>query len=465
MEDTPPPPSASTSASTSATPTSAPSAADAAKARREARKARILSKGSDRLAKLTKQARGEEAELLYPSTPSPTATPGAAPSARESGSGAGSGAGIGSGLTPAGAAAPEDEDDPAEVDISHQARMDAEMERSMEMFRQRQVQQQQQFGGGEDAPQDPMQAMMAALMGGGPGAGGEGGAPQGMPDLSQLFAAMNGGGGQAPGQGGEGAAAAPTSGLFGPQGKVSPSPRTLFDRLFSLAHICIFLLLGYFAISSTLSASPALDNAAAAGGAGAGAEVLSEKLLQVGEAVHERHRAFKWASLAYRKPTMHDADYFRVDGSWVGMSGNVVSARRTVILDVCASSNADPPYPPHPPLHTLAARQPIFWLFLTLELLLQSSRILLFSRAPPPSSLLFSLASQLPFPTLQWTLRILARYASIASSFMDDVAVLVFSVGCGILWCAWSVASDAGKVGSAQGGLDQGAYAAMGAKA
>lgn len=82
-------------------------------------------------------------------------------------------------------------------------------------------------------------------------------------------------------------------------------------------------------------------------------------------------------------------------------------------------------------------------MFITLEVLLQSTRILVFQSRPAPSGLLFSLASHLPIPTLQWVLNAGARYAAILSSFLDDVAVLIFTLGVGVLWCAYTVSAAA----------------------
>lgn len=47
---------------------------------------------------------------------------------------------------------------------------------------------------------------------------------------------------------------------------------------------------------------------------------------------------------------------------------------------------------------------------------------------------MFSLASQIPIPTVQWVLKVGARYMSILSSFLDDLAILVFVVGAGVAW-------------------------------
>lgn len=309
-------PSAQASSSTPIASPSTPSAADDAKAKREARKARILGKGSDRLNKLTKQARGEEAEMLYPSsdnTPSLNRTASNSTSTRA-----------------AAAVSPTGEEDPDDFDISNQGRMDGELQQAMQRFQEQQQQSQQTS---QQQPQDPMQQMMAALMGGG-GPGGQGG---GMPDLSQLFAAMNGQNGE-PQLGPDGQPLPPMDnpfaafanmagaggggggggGLFGPQGKVEATGKTLLDRLFSITHIVLFCLLGFFAISSSLS-----------GGSSVGSSVDSsfvDKSASADEVVSAgRDSLLKWASLAYYRPGSEDAHHFRLDGSWLGLGSSVVS--------------------------------------------------------------------------------------------------------------------------------------------
>ncbi|CAO1635489.1 unnamed protein product [Parajaminaea phylloscopi] len=371
-------------AASGATSSPSSSAADEAKARREARKARILGKGSDRLAKLTKQARGDEAELLYPSaeaSPSRAATP----------------AKVVDSLAPS--ATEEVHDDPEEIDISNQGRMDAELQQAMMAFRQQQQQQQQ-----SQQPQDPLAQMMAALSqgGGGPGAGG-------MPDLGQLFAAMQGQQPPPGAAGDDGMAGMFPPGFSPPVPPPAPGSGSRFlDRIFSLIHIVLFALLGYLALSSTLSSSKSPGYDQEVREAVSSTVGYSPGLVTRREHLETEARLYKWASLAYYRPSLADASYFEMDGSWLGFRQGAV---------------------------------PIFWLFMTLEVLLQSTRVLVFHSRPPPSGLLFSLASGLPIPALQWALKTGARYAAILSSFLDDVAVLVFTLGVGVLWCAYSVST------------------------
>lgn len=65
-------PSPAPSAAASEAPSAAPSASDAARARREARKAKILARGTDRLARITSAGRGSEGASLYAPSPGPS---------------------------------------------------------------------------------------------------------------------------------------------------------------------------------------------------------------------------------------------------------------------------------------------------------------------------------------------------------------------------------------------------------
>lgn len=393
MADTPP----------AATPPSS-SAADEAKARREARKARILNKGNDRLAKLTKQARGDEAEMLYggSSGAAGTATP-----PRK-----------GDQLT--GEAAPSsmavnESDDPPEIDISRQGEMDQELQRSMQMFQQRQQAGQQQQQGQQ--LQDPFQQMMAAMMGGGGGGGGPGGQlPQGMPDLSQLFAAMQGEGGGAPGGGGGGGPGQPPvdpSNLFAP---AAPRGKRLSDRLFSVVHTALFVIVGYIFFRSTFAAAPAGAGTSGSDPLAYANPELQASFMDASDRLERTDKIYKWASLAYYRPSVLDARYFNVDASWAGMGNDV----------------------------------PVLYLLLTLTLTLQVLRLTILRATPPPSSMLFTLASQLPFPTLQWALKLGARYVNILTTLLDDVALVVFGLGMAVITSvALSGGDPAMGVGSA----------------
>lgn len=293
-------PPVTSSSSSPTTPTSG-TPSDAA-ARREARKARILGKGTDRLAKLTKQARGDEAELLYPSTPPPATAAGVAPSQARKAGGRG------------------DEDDPEEIDISDQARMDQQMEGAMQAWQRQQQQSAAGQGqGGQPMPQDPFAQMMAALTGGGAGSGAPGSEAGmgGMPDLSQLFAAM-----QQQQQGQPGQASADGMPPLPPfMQQRTPAPTSwLSTRFFSLLHTVVFLALGYFAVSTALLGVP-----------------TAQQHMDVAmREVESRQRLNSWASLAYYRPNTVagatatgaggvQARHFDIDGARVGLEGPVVS--------------------------------------------------------------------------------------------------------------------------------------------
>lgn len=323
-----------TATATASPTTPSTSAADDAKARREARKARILGKGSDRLAKLTKQARGDEAEMLYPSSSSPSSSSPAASPATPRRAAPPQVASA----SPAAAAGDDVHEDPEEIDISNQGRMDAELQQAMTAFQQQQQRSQQQ-----SVPQDPFAQMMAAMSGqgggGGPGGagGGGGGGPAGMPDLGQLLAALQGqqqqpGGGGMPGMDGSD----PSSNMFPPgmaqflqqQGQQQPAPASgsrFADRIFSLIHIVLFSLLGFLALSSTLSysssgGSPGYDQQVAA------KEYREGSSAGVDGSLESQAVILKWASLAYYRPSLADAAYFELDGRWLGFQSAVVSS-------------------------------------------------------------------------------------------------------------------------------------------
>lgn len=281
------------------------STADDAKARREARKARILNKGSDRLAKLTKQARGDDAEMLYPSSGSTSKATTTADQLK--------------GDAPLDVNAMDDTADPPEIDISQQAAMDADLNRAMEMFaQQRQAQGQgQEQSQAQSQAQDPLQQMMAAMMGGSSAGNGP---ANGMPDLSQLFAAMQGNADQQ--QGGPQDPSSAAGNPFAPQ----PRGKTLSDRLFSFVHVALFVLVGYIFFSSTFSGSvtepqtnPLITQD----------EDLYHSMIEKSQQLEYSDRIHKWASLAYYRPSVLDSKYYNVDAQWIGLGSDVVSGHGT----------------------------------------------------------------------------------------------------------------------------------------
>lgn len=283
-----------------ATPPASPplDAAAAAKAKREARKARIQAGGNERLARITKSGRGEEAETLY-KTHQPLN-----PSARPT-----------SPSTPTPTPTADHDNDPEEIDISTQQHREREaMIRAKASERRNQPFQEGPSGNqpGQEGIQDPFQAMMAALQGGGGsgGAGGEGQNPfEGLPfDPSQLFGMMGGG---PPGSGGI------------PQGRglningqsVQKPNKTKLDRFFDLLHSLIFVGLGLFLAGSALrSSSGRLENGQHGIKLRDAEEVEPTTGLTegIGGESSTTTTLQKWARLGYEKPTQWEAHFFQV---------------------------------------------------------------------------------------------------------------------------------------------------------
>lgn len=356
------------SVSRSRSPSAAPvDAAEAARLKREARKARILSKGSDRLARITNTGRGEGASayLNDNTTPLPC-TPAARPAAAAS--------------APA-AVAVADDDDPLEVDIStlppRQNRLEGdEAPNPFGMF-----------GGGLNGTsgQNPMEALMAMMQGGlgGPGAGGADGAPGGQADMSGLppqLAAMMQQFGAAPG------AAGGAAGL-----RRATATKSTAERCFDVLQAVLVLALAVFAVKSSLVdldrsgvMPPTMGDSTTSGGA-----TLAPTLVQ------------RWAALGYQQPRPIE---------W----------------------------------STISARLPLFWIFVSLEVVLQASRILMFSRkSPPPPSLLSTLTSMLPIRNLHLALTLAAKYVALLNALVNDVCLLAFVFGSSVLWSSWMLGGTA----------------------
>ncbi|KAI3482899.1 hypothetical protein L1887_54221 [Cichorium endivia] len=231
MSDTPP-----AAADPTATASDAVDAAEAARLKREARKARILSKGSDRLARITNTGRGEGASAYLndttpslPSTPKPNDATAVAAAAAAS-------------------VARADDDDPLEVDISTLPRRGGPFgapfgEDATNPFLMG------GSGAGAGEAQNPMEALMAMMQGGPPGAGGPAGAPGQQPDMSglppqlaammQQFGAAGGGGGPF---GGAPGAAMPTA----------VKTKSLTERLFGVVQATLIVALAVLAAKTSL---------------------------------------------------------------------------------------------------------------------------------------------------------------------------------------------------------------------
>ncbi|KAF9351155.1 hypothetical protein BGX26_010781 [Mortierella sp. AD094] len=76
---------------------------------------------------------------------------------------------------------------------------------------------------------------------------------------------------------------------------------------------------------------------------------------------------------------------------------------------------------------------PVFWYFITMELLLQSTRMVLHGVTASPSSTLATIAGFLP-PPFSDAIRVFMRYRLIWSSMVNDLSVVVFIVGVTIVF-------------------------------
>ncbi|CAO3573048.1 unnamed protein product [Mortierella alpina] len=79
------------------------------------------------------------------------------------------------------------------------------------------------------------------------------------------------------------------------------------------------------------------------------------------------------------------------------------------------------------------APMPVFWYFVTMELILQSTRMALHGVTASPSSTLGTIAGFLP-PPFSDAIRVFMRYRLIWSSLVNDMSVVVFIVGLTIVF-------------------------------
>ncbi|OAV96280.1 hypothetical protein PTTG_03481 [Puccinia triticina 1-1 BBBD Race 1] len=100
----------------------------------------------------------------------------------------------------------------------------------------------------------------------------------------------------------------------------------------------------------------------------------------------------------------------------------------------------------YPSGSTPAVRQalgpaPVFWMFVTIELALQATRWMFNWGSASSPGLLDTLIMSLPMPysTLASTAM---KYFAITSSLIDDLCLLIFGVGCAVLWLEWKDLSD-----------------------
>ncbi|SPO31206.1 uncharacterized protein UTRI_05994_B [Ustilago trichophora] len=381
---------AETTPAAAAAPAAEVDPAEAARLKREARKARILSKGSDRLARITNTGRGEGASAyLKDNTPSlPTNNTSVSTTSTSQPPSA-----------PLGIA---DDDDPLEVDISTLPRQGPPRgEEATNPFAM--------FGGmpGQDGPggQNPMEALMAMMQGaGGPGAPG-GGGPGGQPDMSGLppqLAAMM----QQFSAGGPG----------GPGGATTVSPtvaqkKSVSERAFDLLQAILVIALAVLAAKSSLFD---FDRSS----------IVPSSISDTFEKIAPEslsgptNTLRRWARLGYQKPSLSE---------WSSVSPSTTTSF----------------------LPQTFATLPLFWIFLSLEILLQAARIVIFSRkTPAPPSLLSTLTAMLPIPNLHLAIKLVSKYLALLNALVNDVCLLVFVFGAAVLWSGYEL----GGVGMLESG-------------
>ncbi|KAN0062958.1 hypothetical protein ACQY0O_004780 [Thecaphora frezii] len=394
-------PTATTSAANASEPAT-PDAAELARQKREARKARILAKGSDRLARITNTGRGEGASAyLTPSTPLGPSRPSSA---------------ISSSSSPATSVTARGDEDPIEVDVSTLPTIASDEVRRGEAAAGNPFADMGMSAGanhpGGGMPANPMEALIAMMQGqGGPSGGTEGlfgamGADgaQGAPNLEglppQLAAMLQG----MPGFGG--AASGSASGAGGAQAPLTAlRTKTWTERLFDLLQAALVAVLAvYFARNSVFNTDPTLLSTDPI--ATATASLSSTSSLQ------------RWARLGYDAPSYSDWTSPLLSSSWSSGGGGS------------------------------GAALPLFWLFITLEVALQAMRIVLFSSKAPqqPASMLGMLASLVPIPNLQTYISLAAKYVGLANAFVNDLAIVVFVFGLSVLWAGWKVGDNQGAV-------------------
>ncbi|KAK0548610.1 hypothetical protein OC845_003479 [Tilletia horrida] len=167
-----------------------------------------------------------------------------------------------------------------------------------------------------------------------------------------------------------------------------PAPRTKLDKTFDLLRALTMIAFAFLAVSSLFSRPSASSS-------------ISPTAVTTDD--HQAHLLQRWASLAYRKPAEWEAQFFQMES--FGITSSTV---------------------------------PIFWLFISVEIALQSSRILLFSHRPPPPSILTTALSILPLPpALSSLIRTGASYLTLLSALLNDLAIVIFGVGLTILWAQY----------------------------
>ncbi|GAA5938878.1 uncharacterized protein JCM15063_004896 [Sporobolomyces koalae] len=232
-----------------------------------------------------------------------------------------------------------------------------------------------------------LQQQLAQLSGMNAGGPGMGGAPGGEDMIAQMLAQMTAGPGGAaaggqPGQnpfagmGGGNGVGNPFAAQAGQSPVAPPQPKTFLDKVFPLVHLVAMVSLAVYAV------------------------VWWEPSKRFGLYGSSETRGIDWAAwgaLASRRPKD------------VGVVGQVVGMQLAEI--------------------------PLLWMFISIELVLQTSRIFLLRNRPAAPGLLNSvlpLLSQFS-PQLGLVLQTATRYLALFSTCLNDLAVLVFCIGIVIL--------------------------------
>ncbi|KAN0062155.1 hypothetical protein ACQY0O_005512 [Thecaphora frezii] len=381
-------PTATTSAANASEPAT-PDAAEPVRQKREARKARILANGFDRLARITNTGRGEGAlAYLTPSTPLGPLRPSSAVASS----------------SPATSVTACGDKHPIEVNVVTRPTIASDEVRRGEAAAGNPF---ADMGMGAGAnhprggmPANPMEALVAMLQGQGGQGGGAGrlfgamraDAAQGAPNLKgvppQLAATLQG----MPGLGGTASGSA--SGGGGAQAPLTVlRTKTWTERLFDLQAALVVVLAVYFARTSVFTTDPTL---------------LSPDPIAPTASLSSTSLLHRWARLGYAAPSYSD---------W------------TSPLLSCSSRGSGS-----------VAALPLFWLFLTLQVALQAMRIVLCSSKvlQQPASMLGMLASLVPIPNLHTYTSLVAKCVELANAVVDDLAV-VFGFGLSVLWAGWKV--------------------------
>lgn len=277
-------------------------AGDAAKARREARKARILGAGTDRLARITKTGRGGEAELLYADKPKSLGGQSGSES-RDPLDGAPER--DDDPLIERAAAAKSETDDPDDIDISQP---------SGSMMAQQQQQMPSFFGGnGQDMPQDlqgMIQAMQQAMGAGGrPGPG----APGAGPDMNFPFP---------PGMG-LGMGAPPSQ-----QPAEQASGSHIVDRIFNLLRVFVFVGFGFALVYNAIKTGPALAE-----------HVVPEGDTGIVEKFEHMSTLHRWARLGYERPAHWEARHFDPESFGLPIHGIVSLSLASISLPLIVTDS------------------------------------------------------------------------------------------------------------------------------